>query len=224
MVMTGPPRSFQPSKGVFRPLDSNRVLSTVTGRSGSRTVRSASAPTAMRPFRARPSRRAGPVGQELDETRERDRPRPDEPVEDEGHGRLQADDAERGRRETAALFLGRVRGVVGGDDVDDARPEGLDQGGRVGGRPQRRVHLEVRVARFERLVGEEEVVGRRLGRDADAAGLGLADHADAAGGREVGDVDAGPGRLGQDDVAGDHDLFRRRGDAGKPSRAETGLR
>ena len=108
------------------------------------------------------------------------------------------------------LFRGRVGGVVGGDDVHGPVLRPFGEGGDVGGGPQGRVHLEIRIARPERLVGEEEMVGRGLGRDADAAGLGLADQADSTGGGEMGDVDAGPEGLGQDDVAGDHDVLRRR--------------
>ncbi len=57
---------------------------------------------------------------------------------------------------------------------------------------------------------------RRLGRDPYAASLGLADHADGPRRREMGDVDASPGGFGENDVTGDHDIFRRCGDTGYP--------
>ena len=58
--------------------------------------------------------------QELDEPAQGDDVSADEPVEEDGDGRFQADDPERRLFEADFLFLGRVGRVVRGDDVDDA--------------------------------------------------------------------------------------------------------
>ena len=132
--MTGPPRSFQPSKGVLRPLDSNRFRSTVTGQVEVEQGQVGVGPDGDAPFggQAEPAGRSG--RKQLDEPAEGDRSGPDQAVEHEGDGGLQADDAERGLGERPGFFGGRVGGMVGGDGVDRARPEAFDQGGRVGGR------------------------------------------------------------------------------------------
>ena len=88
----------------------------------------------------------------------------------------------------ASFVSRRVRRVIGGDGVDRAVGQaGLDRGD-VGGGAQRRVDLEHGVVAGEQLVGEREVVRRRLGRDRQAVGLGGADQLDAARGREVQEV------------------------------------
>ena len=79
-----------------------------------------------------------------------------------GEGGLEPGDAHRRQLERLLLLLARVRGVVGGDAVDRARAQRLDQRLAVGLGPQRRVHLEVRVERPHRLVGEQQVVRRGL--------------------------------------------------------------
>src|SRR5690606_23394492 len=107
------------------------------------------------------------------------------------HGQrgLQADHAHGGGGPLAVLVLVRVRGVVGGDDVDGAVGQRLAQGEHVPLGAQRRVDLVDRVVGAHQLVGEEQVVRGDLGGDPDAAGLGPADDLDGAGGRQVADVD-----------------------------------
>ena len=80
---------------------------------------------------------------------------------------------------------------------------------------QGRVDLGVRVEGPDGLIGQGEVMGRRFRGDPDAAGLGLADQADRPGGADMGDVHGRPGEFGEEEIPGDHDLFRDRGDAGK---------
>ena len=76
-----------------------------------------------------------------------------------GEGGLEAGHAHRRLLERHLLFLRRVRGVVGGDALDRAVAQALDQRLAVGLGAQRRVHLEaVRVEAADRLVGEAEVV------------------------------------------------------------------
>ncbi len=60
------------------------------------------------------------------------------------------------------------------------------------------------------------MVRRDLGGDSDAARLRVTHEAHRAGGRRVGDVDVGTRQLGQQDVAGHHHVFGRRGLTRKP--------
>ena len=62
-------------------------------------------------------------------------------------------------------------------------------------------------------------MGRDLGGDADAVRFGASYEVDAAGGAEVGDVDVGAGLLREGDVARDHVLLGRGGNA---AQAEAG--
>ena len=76
-----------------------------------------------------------------------------------GEGGLQAGHAHRRLLEGDFLFLGLVRRVVGGDALDRAVAQALDQRLAVGLAAQRRVHLEAaRVEAADLLVGEAEVV------------------------------------------------------------------
>ena len=136
-----------------------------------------------------------------------------------GEGGLEAGHAHRRLLEGDVLFLRLVRGVVGGDALDRAVAQPLDQRLAVALFAQRRVHLRpVRVEAADRLVGEAEVVRAGLGADLHAGGLGGADRLDRLGGGEVLDVDAGALVAGQGGVAGDHRRLRDRGDAGEPER------
>ena len=84
---------------------------------------------------------------------------------------------------------------------------------------QRRVDLAGRVVAEDRGVGEEQVVRRDLGRDAQPARLGLAQDAHRAEARDVRDVVASAGHLGEEHVARDDDVF---GDARPAAEAEPG--
>ena len=91
----------------------------------------------------------------------------------------------------------------------------------VGHRTQRRVDLVQRVVGGESLVGEAEVVRRRLGGDRQAVGFGPAHELDAAGRREVQQVDPGPGEAHQLDVAHGPSAPRPRdGQPGRPRRLQ----
>ena len=131
-----------------------------------------------------------------------------------GEGGLQAGHAHRRLLEGNLLFLRRVRGVVGGDALDRAVAQALDQGLAIGLGAQRRVHLEaLRVEAAHLLVGEAEVVRRGLAADLHAGRLGRAHGLDRLGGGEVLDVDAAALVAGERGVAGDHRRLRDRGDA-----------
>ena len=69
------------------------------------------------------------------------------------------------------LLLARVRRVVGRDRRDRAVAQRVDQRRAVVARAQRRVHLQVRVERAHRLVGEAEVMRRHLAARRDAGRL-----------------------------------------------------
>ena len=94
-------------------------------------------------------------------------------------------------RPLAVLVLVRVRGVVGGDDVDGAVGQAGAQRLDVGGGAQRRVDLVDRVVGRGQLVGEQQVVRGDLGGDVPAARLGPADDLDRAGRGDVADVQPG---------------------------------
>jgi hypothetical protein len=80
-------------------------------------------------------------------------------------GGLEAEHARRCLVEGLFLGLGSMRGMVGGDRVDRAVGESGADRGDVGGRAQRRVHLEQWIEPGEQFVGEREVVGRCFGGD-----------------------------------------------------------
>ena len=109
--------------------------------------------------------------------------------------------------------------MVGGDGVDGAVGQpGLD-GVDVGAGPQRRVHLEHRVVALQQLVGQREVVRRRLGGDRQALGLGAADEVHAARGAEVQEVHRHTGEADQLDVAEQHQLLGQGRPAGQAEAA-----
>ena len=103
--------------------------------------------------------------QQLDGADERDAPGVHQPVEDNRHGRLEPDDAERRAVELHHLLVGVVRRVIGRDHVDGAVGNPLEHRVAICRVAQRRVHLQVRVVlhrAVERLVGQREVVRRHL--------------------------------------------------------------
>src|SRR5207342_949155 len=129
----------------------------------------------------------------------------------------------RGLLEGDLLFLGGVRGVIGGDAVDRPVEQSRDQGLAVGLGAQRRVHLvAARVEAAHRLVGEAEMVGRDLAGDLDAGGLSGAHGLDRLDRREVLDVDAAALVAGDRRVTGDHRRLRDRGDSGEAERGGDG--
>jgi hypothetical protein len=65
--------------------------------------------------------------------------------------------------------------MVGGDAVDGAVAQAVDQGLAVVLRAQRRVHLEARVEVADRVLGQRQMVRRRLAGDPDARLLGPGD-------------------------------------------------
>ena len=89
-----------------------------------------------------------------------------------GEGRFKTDDAHGAGGEAAGFFFCAVRGVVGGDHVDRAVEQALDEGVAVGLLAQGRVHFEAPVL-LQIVLGEDEVVRTGLARHIDAAALGL---------------------------------------------------
>ena len=102
----------------------------------------------------------------VDHQRERERAGQHQLGVDRREGGLEPGGAHRRLLERHLLLLARVRRVVGGDAVDGAVAQALDQRLPVLLGAQRRVHLQPRVELLEqRLVGEREVVRRDLGGD-----------------------------------------------------------
>ena len=77
--------------------------------------------------------------------------------------RLQAEHPRRRLVERSLLRLPRMRGVVGGDGVDRAVDDALDERLDVGLRAQRWVDLEQRVEATQSVLRERQVVRRHLG-------------------------------------------------------------
>ena len=153
----------------------------------------------------------------LDDERERQDPGLDELGVDGGERRLQPGRAHRRLLEGHLLLLARVRRVVGGDAVDRARSQPVDQRLAVVLGAQRRVHLQPRVELFEqRLVGQRKVVRARLAGDLHAARLGLGDGLDRLARAQVLDVDAAVLVAGDRGVAGDQRRLGDARDAGEP--------
>src|SRR5690606_20062666 len=115
------------------------------------------------------------------------------------------------------LLDGGVGGVVAGNDLDRPVAQPRAHGGHIFGAAQGRIDLAGGFEALEALVGEQEVVGGRLGRDPGASLPGLADDADGAGGADVADVDGGAHVLGDQDAPHHHDVL---GDGGDPRHAE----
>ena len=79
---------------------------------------------------------------------------------------LQPGRAHRRLLERHLLLVARVRRVVGGDALDHAAAQRRRSAPAVGLGAQRRVHLEAAVERADGLVGQRQVVRRRLAADA----------------------------------------------------------
>jgi hypothetical protein len=103
-------------------------------------------------------------------------------------GCLQADHAERRLLEGSVLLVPRVRRVIRGHAPNRAVTECLDECEPVVLGPKRRVHLQVRVERAHRLVGQAEVVRGHFRRRDNAAHERRPQRLDRLGGREVHDV------------------------------------
>ena len=136
---------------------------TVHSASRSRATRIRRAPTSIRGS-SRPNAARGRRTCARAASRGRRRPGHDEVRVERRERRLEAGDAERRLLERDVLLVARVRRVVGRDARDRAAPERVAQRLAVVGRPQRRVHLRVRVERAHGLVGEDEMVRRDLAR------------------------------------------------------------
>jgi len=97
--------------------------------------------------------------------------------------------------------------MVGGDRVDRPVGERCAQRLDVAPRAQRRGHLRIRAVARDRLLGEEEMVRRHLGRDRQPACLRVAEKRDRSRRAHVGDVEAAARQLDERDVARQHHLL-----------------
>ena len=132
--------------------------------------------------------------------------------------RLQPHDAARRLGKRARLLFGAMRRVVGRDDVDGAVFKPLDDGVTVGVRAQRRVHLRHRALFEHGLLGQREVMRRRLGGDARAHLLGQAHQPHGIPRADVLDVHARAGVQRQHAVARHEHVLGQRRRAAKPER------
>ena len=174
MVATTFPVSCQPSKGVFLDFESDLAASKVHFLFGSNTVTSATEPRTREPRPRRSKQRAGPAvksstmrasGMSLLAMQSGDRQR------ERG---FKSGDAERRALEFHLLFVGGVGSVIGGDGVDRAVGERGQDGFAIGGRAQRRIHLEIAVVVAHVLVAQREMVGSHFKRDARLGALAAA--------------------------------------------------
>ena len=100
-------------------------------------VTSATAPSRSVP-RSQFDDLGGAGGHQVDQLHPVDVARLDQRLDVQRQGAFQADDAERGVGEFQFLFLGAMRGVIGGEAVDGAVLDAFDAGGDIGGGAQRR--------------------------------------------------------------------------------------
>ena len=128
---------------------------------------------------------------------------------------LEPGDAERRLLEGHLLLVPRVRRVIGGDAVEGAVAQALEEREAVGFGAERRVHLRVRVERANGLVGEAEVVWRHLGGDRDTARLGGADRGDRGSRRHMHDMQRTLLICGEGEIALDHHRLGERRPAGQ---------
>ena len=117
------------------------------------------------------------------------------------------------------LLLARVRGVVGGDDVDHARGHGGAHGGAVRGGLHGRVALDLVAQAGVVLLGEPEVVHAGLGGEALALERRGREERELLGRRDVEDVQARVMALGQ---GGGHGRRRVAGVGGADARVFAG--
>ena len=194
------PRTALPAKGVALPRERKSAGSTVQAASGSMTVDDHEVGGGAGEQAARQAERpARPCGQRLDDALEGDLAGQDEVGVDDGEGRLQADDAHRAPGQAAGFLLGAVGRVVGGDGVDGAVAQALDERLAVFCAAQRGIHLEAAVL-LEVVLAEGQVVGTGLAGHAHAARLGLADQLHALGAGDVADVVAAARLLAEEQV------------------------
>ena len=100
-----------------------------------------------------------------------------------------------------------MRRVVGGDDIDRAILETLDDRFLILSGAQRWVHLELRIVALDAVIGERDVVGGGLGRDFYPARFGAADQVDGVLRRDVLQMNVGAGVGRKDGVAGDDQVL-----------------
>ena len=104
-----------------------------------------------------------------------------------------------------------MRRVIGGNGVDRAVSDSLQQRLSMLLRAQRRIHFQIRGERLHGLIAEGNVMGRHLAGDVNAGGARLANRGDRPGGGDMRDMQMRARHAGQDHVAGHHRLLRRRG-------------
>jgi hypothetical protein len=202
-----------PSKGVFFDFDLSVKRSSTKGAfaSNSDEVRGRAFGEAAR-GKAQPPRRVERHGAE-----ERRQVEVARVVEAEGGGeeRLEPHGAGGGLLERQALALFVLRGVHGGDDVDQPLGHGLHHRHAVVLGPERRLHLEegAVVAHVEFV--ERQVVDRHARRDVEARGLRAADPAERAGGGDLVGVVAHARHLHEREVAVEAHAFGHRADRGQ---------
>ena len=120
---------------------------------------------------------------------------------DDGQRRLEPDDAVRRVGELALLLVVMVRRVIRRDQIDGSVAHGLPQRLHVLRRPERRIHLRVRVVAFDRVFGEREVMRADLGRDPDSALFSPADQLHRPARAHVAEVNVSAGATREQDVA-----------------------
>ncbi len=105
----------------------------------------------------------------------------DKPGVKRGEGGLKAGRAHGRLLEGHFLLIARVGSVVGGDAVDGAVAQAIDERLAIGLGGERRMHLHPGVHRAQRVVGEQEVVRAHLGAQPKPAGLAVGDGAHGVG-------------------------------------------
>ena len=115
--------------------------------------------------------------------------------------------------ELAALLILVVRRMVGRNHVNRAVAQALDAGQPVRFLAQRRIHAAPTVVADDPLVRRSDVVRRGLRRHANTARFRLAHQLYAAPRGDVAQVNPLALRLRNQNVAGNHHLFRRARDA-----------
>lgn len=132
-----------------------------------------------------------------------------------------AEEAGRGFFEWEILFLGGVRRVIRGDEIEHAASESVPHSVPIPTRSKRRIHPVKPVERRDELVGEREMMRRRVGGNV-ALPLEEADEGRRKFGAHVGDVSLRPRLGGEDEARRRRDVLRARGDAGESG--ERGVR
>ena len=215
-----PPRSCQPSNGVFLDFDRSAAALIVTLRSGARIVTSAGDPSASVPP-GTPRMRAGFTDSSSTIRDSVIRPVCTSRSNTIGTA-VSSPTIPNGARSNSTIFSSAWCGawsVAMASTLPSARPSSIAS--RSAALAQRRVHLHVGVVLHrlaEGLVSEREVVRRDLAGHAHAARLAVAHRAQRLARAHVRDVDARAGELGERDVALDHQRLGRAWDAAQPER------